>query len=295
MIRRARSAVSLALALVGLAACGEPAGEPADAPVTPPADVTEPEAPALLEPEVPEEPKATPSGDAPAPPDRDALLAKQEEWRAKMNEHARGMLGSFESRVYAPPRDADLQFAEGVARVRTADAEATFRIAYDADREGEERLTVIGDEAAEALPKGSLQQVQRFADLTLSGPYRFVVQYQPPIQLLLTYSKDRKYKIVTAPPHKHDLQVSYRFDERELISHRGISVIPAAEITNYEWTFWRGRYLLSRYWVHGTGGTCDLEYDDRDTAGVTLLRRALLQKDDKSFDVVFDWERIEVR
>ena len=119
------------------------------------------------------------------------------------------------------------------------------------------------------------------------------MQYLPPIDLLLTYSQDREFRIVTAPPHKHDLQVSYRFDDRELVTVRGISVRPAAEITNYEWTFFRGRYLLSRFWLHGTGGACDLEYDDRETSGVVLMRRALLQKEDRTFDVAFAWERVE--
>ena len=283
--------VSLALLPILLAACGE---DPVVAPVLSDTRHAEAPAPVLLDPEVPDEPVIDVEAIPPKPPDPEEVRAKQEEWRRKMDEHGRGLIESFQARVFEPVRDGELRVVEGVAHVRARDVEGSYRIVFDGALPPGKRISVVAEPGAEALPPGSLEQVGKFADLALNGPYRFVVQYYPPIQMLLTYSKDRQHKIVTAPPHQHDVQVSYRFDDRELISHRGISVRPAAEITNYEWTLWRGRYLLSRFWLHGTAGTCDLEYDDRESHGVVLLQRAVLRKGESTFDTAFTWERVEV-
>ncbi len=289
--------VACALLALGalLTACGDRGQGPArSADAAPAAAGDAPAPPVLVRPPVPEEPQVDVAAPVAVPPDAEKLRAAQAQWRRDMDEFGRGLIDSFRRRAFDPVRDADLRHAEGVAQVRGGDAAGAFRITFDVSRPVGERVALVPEGDVAALPKGTAKQVRAFAAIALNGPYRHVVAYLPPIELLLTYSKDRKYKIVTAPPHKHDVQVSYRFDERELISHRGISVRPAAEITRYEWTFWRGRYLLSEFWVHGTGATCEFEYDDRDTSGVVLLRRAHLQKAEKSFDVAFTWERVEV-
>jgi hypothetical protein len=279
-------ACALAITLLGCA--DDP---PPTLPV--PGDGAEIQIPEALDPEVPEGPAIDVEAPPATPPTKEEVEERQEAWRNGMNEHGRGLLDSFERRVYEPTRDASLRYAEGIARVRVDDVEGAYRISYDPDRPEKERLLVLPEGDVDGLPERTDVQIRQFAALSLNGPYRFVVQYLPPIRLWLSRSKDGQHNIVTAPAHKHDLQVSYRFDERELISHRGISVRPQAEITRYEWTFFRGRYLISRFWVHGTESTCDLEYDDRDTNGVVLLKRATLSKGAKRFDVTFAWERVE--
>ena len=275
------------------AACAEEPAAPPDRPAAATLEVPPQVAEELLHPQPPEGPHVDLGGAPVAAPTHAELLEKQEQFRAEMDVGARGLLDSFRRRVYEPARDGGLRFAAGTARVGVGDASGVFHVTFDAARPRDRRVTVVAEDGQGDLPARSAEQVAEFANFALEGAYRGVVRYEPPIQYWLTYSRDRKYKIVTAPGHLHDLQVSYRFDERELVSIRGISVQPAAEITNYEWSFFRGRYLLSRFWVHGTGATCDLEYDDRETSGVVLLRRALLQKGESAFVVAFSWERVE--
>jgi len=121
-----------------------------------------------------------------------------------------------------------------------------------------------------------------------------VVHYLSPLPVLLTRSRDGRNRIVVAPPHKHNVQVSYSLDDRDLVQIRGTSVLPDAEITHFDWIFWRGRYLLARQWYFGSDATIDLEYDDQETEGMLLLRRAEIHKGERAFEVALTYDRLEM-
>ncbi len=151
-------------------------------------------------------------------------------WRAEMDRYGRGLLESFRLRVYDPSRDAGLRFAEVVANVRSGDASGRFHVTFDASKPLDDRVAVTPGDGADSLPAGSLEQVRRFAHVGLAGAYRSVVHYFPPAQVLTTKSKDGLHRVVTCPPHQHDVSVSYSIDDQDLVTIRGTSVIPNAEI-----------------------------------------------------------------
>ena len=63
----------------------------------------------------------------PTAPDADELKAQHTKRLAEMDEYGRGLLASFESRVYAPPRDGGLRSGVAVISVRVKDVEGTYR------------------------------------------------------------------------------------------------------------------------------------------------------------------------
>ncbi len=271
----------LVLPALLLAACG-------DEPRTPPDSGGA--APALLPDPVPDVPEErVPEG---SPPDLDAGREAQEQWHADVDRYGRGLLDSFHRRVLEPARDVALLRAKGVAEGRVGTAVARIAFDYDASRPLDDAVHVEALDDVAQLPKGALEQVRKFVHVSLAGPYRHVVHYLPPIQLLVTQSRDRKHRVVTSPPHHVDVSVSYSVDAQDLVAIRGTSVIPSAEITHFEWRLWHGRYLLEREWVFGSGADIRYEYDDS-ADGVPLLSRATVRKGAGVFDVSFSYDPLE--
>ena len=219
---------------------------------------------------------------------------------AEMDRAARGLLESFEARVYAPPRDARVRFAEGVATVTVAGVTGEFAVTFDAALPRDDRIVVTrrpreGEtrETWPALPQGTARQVWLFAHQSLNGPYRVVVNNLPPIPLMLTPSRDRTERVVTAPPHRAEVTTSYRFDERDLVSIRGTLVRPKREVVEYDWLEWHGRYLIAGTGHRGTDATTSYEYEDVD--GAVLMTRATVAKKGARMDTLFTYERIDRR
>jgi len=233
-------------------------------------------------------------GDSPRLPDAEKLKAEHAERLKTMNAHGRGLLTSFESRAYSARRDADLRAAGAVVSIRVDETDGAFLVTYDAALADGERVVVTPDPENGELPRGTAEQVRRFATLSFDGAYREVVHYLPPSNVLVSTSRDKKHRVVTAQPHKHAVQVSYSVDANDMVAIRGTSVIPNAEIVHYTWETWRGRQLLSGMSFYGTDARTDFTYDDKDTSGVVLLERAVLRKGDHTFDAVFRYESIDV-
>jgi len=276
------------LVLGALAACGN---DGAPKPTDPPASAL---AGAAQE-DVVEDGAAEPAkADPPTPPDVEKQKAAHLKKLAEMNTYGRGLLESFDSRVYSPGRDAQLRGARAVVTVRIDGAEGLYHVTFDASLAEGERTAVTPDPKNGELPAGTEEQVSKFARLSFGGAYREVVHYLPPNDLLVTPSRDKLHRVVTAPPHKLNLQVSYSVDEKDMVMIRGTSVRPQAEIVRFDWATWRGRQLLSRMTFHGTDATVDYVYDDTDTGGVVLLERATVRKSGHAFDATFRYESIDV-
>ena len=152
---------------------------------------------------------------------------------------------------------------------------------------------VTADEGNAEMPKGTRKQLLKWARISFEGPYREVVHYMPPTQLLVTPSKDKKNRVVTAQPHKHNVQTSYSVDDRDMVMIRGTSVLPQSEIVHFRWEEWRGRQVLQGMTFHGTDTKVDLEYDDKHPKSTVLLKRGRLTQTEKVFDAAFRYEGLE--
>jgi len=263
--------------LLFLAGCGDSA-ETKKPPPTKPAE---------------EKPATGTKGPAPAPtPTPEEMRDKaREEW----DKHAHGLLKSFETRVFDPRRDALLDHVEGEIAVRIEGKDAKYRFVYDAANDAKDPLkfeTVSEEAGVDAERKGRARQ---WAIVACCGPYAFVAYFVPPIPLRIAPPSDPKSKniIVWAPPFKGPLNVSYSFDERQVVETRGEWTDDANKVaTKFEWVFWRGRYLLSRSAIVNGTATA-FEYDDRD--GVNLLRRVKLSAGADLGEAVFTYANVRRR
>ncbi len=294
--RGVASFVLIALALASLGACSKPTAAPGTgAGPHPSAAEAGTDGPNIdSNDDVEAGTTASPRKGAPSPTD----VAKQkalnaEKFRA-MNEYGRGLLGSFRKRVYSPSRDAELRSGTAQIAVRIDESDYAFSATFDASLPEGERVTVESAPVNGEVRRGVERQVRRLAALSFSGPYREVVHYLPPTPVLVSPSRDKKHRVVTAQPHKHDLQVSYSVDERDMVMIRGTSVRPQADIVHFMWEPWRGRQLLRSAVAKDAGAHTEYEYDDKDTHGVVLLKRATLRDGEHSFDVTFRYESVEV-
>ena len=228
----------------------------------------------------------------PPPPSLDAETAeaKIQDQRKKWDEYARGLIESFRSRVYTPARDGGLVSAAATVVVRVEGKEARYAISFDAGKPPPEQITVTAVEEAEGLHQGTPDQVRRFAIHSLRGAFPTVMRQLPPIQLYLTRSVDEKNLVVTSPPFRGDTSMSYSFDDRELVAIRGMANPREREIVKYEWTFWHGRWLLSKAREEELDRTEDYEYDERD--GVILVTRARLREGERLFDAAFTYDAV---
>jgi len=231
---------------------------------------------------------------APSATDVAAQKALNAEKFRAMNEYGRGLLGSFKKRVYSPSRDAELRSGTAQIAVRIDESDYVFTATFDAAQPEGERVSVESAPDNGEVRRGVERQVRRFAALSFNGPYREVVHYLPPTPVLVSPSRDKKHRVVTAQPHKHDLQVSYSVDERDMVMIRGTSVRPQADIVHFAWEPWRGRQLLRSAIAKEAGARTEYEYDDKDTHGVVLLKRATLRDGEHSFDVTFRYAGVEV-
>jgi hypothetical protein len=241
-----------------------------------------------------EQSPAASDGDVkPGPPDAEAMKAQHTQRLKEMDVYGRGLLKSFEDRAYSPARDAGLKSATALIDVQIGSAKGSFRATFDAAQPEDKRVSVTPDPANAELPSGTEEQVAKWARLSFDGAYREVVHYLPPNKVLVTPSKDGKHRVVTAQPHRHNVQVSYSVDEADIVKIRGTSVIPDAEIVHFTWEEWRGRQMLSEMTFRGTESGVTFEYDDQATQGVVLLKSARLHQGENVFDADFRYEGVD--
>jgi len=195
----------------------------------------------------------------------------QAEFREQLNKDAHGLLKSLETRVYDPRRDGLLEHAEGDIDVRLEGKDAKYRFVYDAANKATDPVTIERIEEAPGVDADRLARVRQWAIVACCGSYAFVAFYVPPIPLLLVPASDPKSKnlIVWAQPFNGPLNVSYSFDERQVVESRGEWTDEKNKVvTRFEWVFWRGHYLLGRSAIV-EGAATEFDYAERD--GVNLL------------------------
>lgn len=261
-----RSTAPLVLALLVLAALAagcrdDTSAAPAPAPVPAPAP-----GPAAKS-EIPPAP-------APGPPTAEAAEKAIEEAKKKLDADARGLLASFDARTYDPRRDGRLTQASGTIVVRAGGKEAKYRFVYDAANPAEKPVTTDVVSEPEGWDAALTRKARGWAVQACVGASAVVAFYRPPIQLSLTPSIDRKNLVVTAPPFRSPLSVSYSFDDRQVVMIRGEWTDERNRaVTNYQWDFFHGRYMLRRESIH-EGAVADFEYDD--SRGLPLLSKVRL-------------------
>ncbi len=291
--RHALGALLALGALTTLTACG-------DDPLAPlPAPAANGDSPGGMTP-VADDGGAAPVDPPPRPLTKEELEAGRKRAaavREDMNRLGRELLASFEGRTYSPVKNVGVTYAEGRVMVKTAGVEATYAFTFDASKDLDQRTIVTRTDKSKDgtkrpnVPTGTAKQISDFAQLSLNGAYRFVVNYLPPTQVLLTPAKKGTNKVVTAQQHKHPIQTSYSVDERDLVVIRGTSVRTQSEIVYFAWEEWRGRYLLKETTFHGTDAVTELEYEETDDA--VLLSRAKIRKDGAGWDATFTYDRID--
>lgn len=214
-----------------------------------------------------------------------------EERARRADEYARGLLKSFDARVYAPPRDAALLKAEGEIVVTGGGRQARYGFSFDASAKPADQVRLNGPPDTEAPPGISHVLVTHWAIQSLRGAALVVAWYKPPIPLLLTPSNDGKQRrIVWAQPYQGNLNVSYSFDDRDLITLRGEwTDAEHKAIASYDWELWHGHYLLRKSAFH-EGAATAFEYDDRE--GINLLRVVRLTANGASTQADFAYRSI---
>ena len=297
--RIAPACLVAALALPLLAACGDDPAAPVsggDPPAAAPAGAAAPVRPAA--PGDGDSPGDDGSqGTSPLPTEHDIAAAREKgrEVREEMNTLGRALLASFERRCYSPVRNAGIAYAVGEVAVRAGGVEARYTFTWDGEQPRDRRTVVARADGAEGdrpiVPGGTERQVFDLVQLSLNGPYRYVVNYLPPTDVLLTPSRDGKKRVVTTQPHKVDIMVSYNVDERDIVTTRGTSVRPQSEIAYFAWDDWRGRYLLQETTFHGSDTVATFSYDEVD--GAVLLTGTAIRKQGAAFDAKLTYERLD--
>jgi hypothetical protein len=238
------------------------------------------------------------TGAPPRPPSQEEMAKANEQQRKSMDDTGRGLLKSFESRIYDPWRDSKLDYAEAAIDVRVDGKDAKFRFVFDAAKPADRQIEVTPVGIPEGLPDGVLPQVQVWGLHAARGACRDVAYYQPPTRLVVLPSENGKNILVWATPFHRNLNVSYSFDDRQVIAIRGewasgVKGPAWRKVTNYDWeAYGGGRYLLRRAVVFD-GPTTDFDYDDR--IGLNMLSKARLRQGDRVFDAVFTYGKIRRR
>ena len=233
------------------------------------------------------------TGTAPGPARAPAM--SMEEARKVWDTTARGLLDSFNARVFDPRRDGLLDHVEGSIAVRAGELEANYRFVFDSAHPAEDPLKFEVVTEPEGMAAGSAKQARRWALQACVGAYPVVAFYRPPTQLRLMPATDPKSKnlIVWATPFRSPLNVSYSFDERQVVMSRGEWTDEKSKaVTNYEWEFWHGRYLMRRERIVG-GAELEFEYDDRD--GVNLINRIHVRDGSSAAEAVLTYRNLRRR
>jgi hypothetical protein len=191
--------------------------------------------------------------------------AMSKEERLKLwDETARGLIGSFQARAYDPRRDARLEHAEGTLVLRDGDIEAMYEFTFDARNPEADPVnwTVVSEPPG--LAAGTSKKAKLWAIQSCVGAWPLVVYHRPPVRLKVLPASDKSSKnlIVVAPEHRGPLNVSYSFDERQVVVGRGEWTDKSHKVvTDYEWESFRGRYLLSGERIY-EGAKIAYDYDD---------------------------------
>jgi hypothetical protein len=241
----------------------------------------------------PPKPAETPPAPKPEPDPLANAERVLEEAKKKFDRDARGLLASFDARTYDPRRDGRLSRAAGTLLVKAGGKEATYRFAYDAANPAEKPVTTDPVSEPEGWDPELTRHARAWAVQACVGPFPVVAFYRPPVQLALVPSIDKKNLVVTAPPFRGPLSVSYSFDDRQLVTIRGEWTDEQHRtVTRYEWDLFHGRYMLRRETIH-EGAVADFEYDD--SRGLPLLRKVRRTNGGEVVTAEFSFETVERR
>jgi hypothetical protein len=233
----------------------------------------------------------TAPGPASTKTQEEMIAAAREAW----NKDAHGLLKSFESRIYDPRRESLLEHAEGEIDALLDGKTAKYRFVYDTANKATDPVTIEKIEEASGVDAERLGRVRQWAIVACCGPYAFVAFYVPPIPLLLVPASDPKSKnlIVWAQPFHGPLNVSYSFDERQVVVSRGEWTDEKNKVvTNFDWVSWHGRLLLGRSAIF-QGAVTEFDYADRD--GVHLLEKVRVGAGADTGSAVFTYKSIRRR
>jgi hypothetical protein len=228
----------------------------------------------------------------------DTELARQqklvEEQVAARDKMARGLLASFESRVYDPRRDHFLEHAEGTVEVKTSSGEAKYKFVFDASFPEERPVRFEAMSEPASIDKRTVSEVRNWAHLTCLGAYPVVCYYRPPIALDVVPGVNPDHTIVLVPIYKSEMSVSYSLDKRQVVIGRAEWTGPEHKyVTNYDWDpYGGGRFLLRRAVLY-QGSTTDFDYADRD--GFRVLDRVHVKDDTRPIEAVFSYQTLRRR
>jgi len=232
------------------------------------------------------------SGTASAVPTKESGEKARDELNAEMNRLGHGLVDSLQRRAYDPRRDGRLEHAEGEVAVRLGGKESTYRFVFDAANKPEEPVKFDAVSSPPDVPADRARRVRQWAILGSCGPFGFVISYLPPTPLVVVPPTDPSSKsfVVLAQPHKSPLSASYSFDDRQVVVARGEWTDERTKaVTNFAWTLWHGRYLLSRSAIVD-GAVADFDYDD--VQDMKLLSRVRISSVGDVGEAVFTWHDV---
>jgi len=248
------------------------------------------------------DPAAPPPPPAAAPPVKTGTGAPDFEKQKQLVEEqakeadtvGRGLLASFESRVYDPRRDSGLEHAEGTIRLTTSAGEATYRFVFDSTYPAERPVTFEKVSQPASVGERTMADVRNWANLACLGAFPFVAYYRPPIPYQVAPSIDRRNRIVIAPVFRTEMSVSYSVDARDIVVGRAEwTDVDHKYVTNYDWDpFGGGRYLLRRATLF-EGSTTDFDYADQ--GGFHVLSRVHVKDRERPLEAVFTYETLRRR
>jgi hypothetical protein len=243
---------------------------------------------------------------------RERATREIEAARKEGDEVARGLLKSFRDRVFDPVRDSGLESGAATVAVKDRGREASYRAVFDASKPEAEAVALEKTTEPADLSPAALQElrglVNRWCHLTFRGASQYVVYYHPPVLLGLSRSEDGKRFVVHAPPFKTSLNVSWSFDERQLVTIQGEWTSEKGSdkaVTHYEWQDLRGRWLLRKASPPAAKAgddpasplfhapTIDFDYDETD--GLPLVRRVRLRQDERVLEAAVSYADLKLR
>jgi hypothetical protein len=204
---------------------------------------------------------------------------------------ARGLMGSFEARVYEPRRDSFLEHAEGTVALKTQTGDALYRFVFDAANPPDRPVRFETVSAPDSIGDRTTADVRNWANLTCIGAFAVVAYYRPPIQWQVVPSTDRKNPVVLAPTYHTAMSVSYSLDARQVVVGRAEWTDEThTYVTHYDWDpFGGGRYLLRRATLLDHA-TTDFDYGDHE--GIRLLDRVRVTDRERPLDATFTYQTV---
>jgi predicted small lipoprotein YifL len=259
---------ALALGLAAVAGCGDEPPSPA-----PPSEEVVPDLPDLKK-------------------KREEVAKADTARRAELDQHARALLASFDSRVYRPTRDGGIERAAGRIDVKSGGKEASYGFSYDAANPADAPVKFETLSEPAGWDPAIATDVRRWGVFACVGAFEVVAYFRPPIQMWVWPSGGKEY-VVVAPQYLTPLNVSYSLNADQVITARGEWTDEAHKfVTNYEWEQKQTRWFLrgAKIWK---GASSRFEYDHR--GELVLLRTIHVDDGARTVDAQITFDKTERR